>query len=87
MGELQFVTKSLVYTAAVIFALQFNYKGETLEERAEQYLESSPVMAYVRQTAAGGANALRDAVASVKQNLAGASEEASSQMNSIKAKK
>lgn len=54
------VFKSLVSSALIIFALQFEISGKKLETRAEQWLTSSEVSVQLRQVAIGAIKISKD---------------------------
>lgn len=55
MTEFLFVLKCLAVTAVLTMAMQLQMSGVPLENKIEESLENSPVVAWVQSAAAGGA--------------------------------
>lgn len=61
MRDLFFVLKTFILTVAVILAMQVQLGERTIESHAQQWIESSAVVAPLNAVAKGAAKMIRDA--------------------------
>lgn len=62
MGELFFTVKTFILTGAIILCLQIEIGESTLEEKAEDWVRTSPVTKSLNKVARGAAQAVREGV-------------------------
>lgn len=69
MDEIKIIFKNFVITAIIVLLLQVHVAGLTIENRVENFLQKSGVAVYVQGIAAGGALAISNFSASIKQGV------------------
>ncbi len=67
MSELFFVLRCFLVTVFIALSMQIRVSGIPLEVRADQWIRSSAVTAYLQGAASGGAVALQDMYTSLKR--------------------
>lgn len=58
MDEFKFVIKCFIFATAIVLFSQTKINGETLENKAEIFLQDSPAAEFIRRSAEGGAQIL-----------------------------
>jgi hypothetical protein len=85
MDEVKFCLKSLAAAILVVFLLQIHVGGQTLEQHAHGWIETSPVAHYLEKVAEGATLAIRNTGKSVSQMTAhafgGSDTQRASRMN------
>ena len=66
MGELKFVAKCLIFASLVMVFSQFEIENETLETKAEVFLQHSETASIIRDTARGGAVFIQKSIKSTQ---------------------
>ena len=74
MSELLFTLKTFVFAAILVALMQIRVSGQTIESKAEQWLETSKVAHYLQSSAAGGVLAVKDLYRSVVGSWTGSSK-------------
>lgn len=80
MGEVIFVAKCFVMTAALTLAMQLRWGQETLEDKIQQEIKASPAVHWIQSVASGGALFIDRTTTAMSRQIdqwMGASEEAS----------
>lgn len=69
MSDILFLVRTFVLTVAVVMVMQINVGERTIENHALAWVQTSPVVAPLNHVAKGAAKLVKDAVATVKQNI------------------
>ena len=69
MDEFKFVMKCFLFATIIVLFSQMKTNDETLETRAEIFLQDSPVAHYIQQSAEGGAKVLNQTFQTAKSFL------------------
>lgn len=69
MDELKFVFRCFIFATGIVWFSQVKIGNETLESKAEFFLQDSKTAHYLQQSAEGGVKALNKFVAEAQQYL------------------
>ncbi len=84
MGEVFFVIKGFVLTILLAMALQVRIGNDTLEIRAERWIERSAAGQFITDTANGGVKALQRGYRWTRQQVLGGANEPETNYDEVK---
>lgn len=84
MGEVFFVIKGFVLTILIAMLLQVKIGNDTLEVRAERWLERSAAGEFITSTAAGGVKAIQRGYRWTRQQIGGGPAEPETNYDDVK---
>lgn len=62
MDDLKFVLRSLMFASLILLGSQYKIENETLEHKAQIFLQESSTAYYLRETAAGGVKFIQEQI-------------------------
>lgn len=69
MGEFKFVIKCFLFATAIVIFSRVKINDETLENKAELFLQDSSIAHLIQQSAAGGAKVLNQTFQTTRSYL------------------